>query len=62
MKGKIPELKDIEVGIAITHSDRSYNLALITKFESITDLEVYQGYIQYILKWQNILYLSEHPR
>ncbi|HEX3014469.1 MAG TPA: Dabb family protein [Methanobacterium sp.] len=62
MKGKIPELKDIEVGIDITHSDRSYNLALITKFESINDLEVYQGYIQYIFKWQNILYLSERPR
>ena len=42
MEGKIPGLKDIEVGIDITHSDRSYNLALITKFESITDLEAYQ--------------------
>lgn len=42
MKGKIQELKDIEVGVDITHSDRSYNLALITKFESINDLEAYQ--------------------
>lgn len=42
MEGKIQGLKDIEVGIDITHSDRSYNLALITKFESITDLEAYQ--------------------
>ncbi len=42
MKGKIPELKGMEVGTDITHSDRSYNLALITKFESINDLEAYQ--------------------
>ena len=42
MDGKIPELKDIEVGIDITHSDRSYNLALITKFDSLESLEAYQ--------------------
>lgn len=42
MDGKIPELKDIEVGIDITHSDRSYNLALMTKFDSLESLEAYQ--------------------
>jgi hypothetical protein len=42
MEGKIPELKYIEVGVDVTHSDRSYNLAFITKFESINDLEAYQ--------------------
>ncbi len=42
MKGKIPELKNIEVGVDITHSDRSYNLALMTKFDSLESLEAYQ--------------------
>ncbi len=42
MDGKIPELKNIEVGIDITHSDRSYNLALMTKFDSLESLEAYQ--------------------
>lgn len=42
MKGKIPELNSIEVGIDVTHSDRSYDLALITKFASARDLEAYQ--------------------
>lgn len=42
MDGKIPELKDIEVGINITHADRSYNLALVTKFDSLESLEAYQ--------------------
>jgi len=42
MKGKIPELKDIEVGIDVTHSDRSYDLTLITKFDSVEDLGAYQ--------------------
>jgi hypothetical protein len=42
MKGKIRELKHIEVGIDITNSDRSYDLALLTKFDSARDLEAYQ--------------------
>ncbi len=42
MEGKIQELKYIEVGIDVTHSDRSYDLALITKFDSVEDLEAYQ--------------------
>ena len=42
MKGRIPGLKDIEVGIDITNSDRSYDLALITKFDSVKDLDAYQ--------------------
>ena len=43
MKGKINELKHIEVGIDITNSDRSYDIALLTKFNSIQDLEAYQN-------------------
>ena len=42
MEGKIPELKGIEVGVDVTHSDRSYNLALMTKFDSLESLEAYQ--------------------
>lgn len=42
MEGKIGELKHIEVGRDITHSDRSYDVALLTKFESAEDLKSYQ--------------------
>ncbi|MGZ7117450.1 MAG: Dabb family protein, partial [Methanobacterium sp.] len=37
MKGKIKELKHIEVGIDVTNSDRSYDIALLTKFNSVQD-------------------------
>ncbi|MGZ7160988.1 MAG: Dabb family protein [Methanobacterium sp.] len=43
MKGKIKELKHIEVGIDVTNSDRSYDIALLTKFNSVQDLEAYQN-------------------
>jgi hypothetical protein len=42
MEGKIGVLLSIEVGVDIIHSDRSYDLALITKFNSLTDLDAYQ--------------------
>jgi Stress responsive A/B Barrel Domain. len=42
MEGKIDELKHIEVGIDVLHSDRSYDIALVTKFESLEALQAYQ--------------------
>jgi hypothetical protein len=54
MEGKIAELKHIEVGIDVIHSARSYDLALVTKFNALADLDAYQVHplhkevIQYI--------------
>lgn len=42
MDGKIPQLRHIEVGVDIVRSERSYDLALVTKFDSMEDLEAYQ--------------------
>lgn len=42
MKGKIPELLDIEVGIDVIRSDRSYDVALTTTFESLEAMNAYQ--------------------
>ncbi|CAM3511469.1 Dabb family protein [Marinicrinis lubricantis] len=42
MMGRIPELKSLQVGVDIVRSQRSYDLALITTFDSLDDLEAYQ--------------------
>jgi hypothetical protein len=42
MKGKIPDLLDIEVGVDVVRSERSYDVALITKHESLAAMERYQ--------------------
>ncbi len=44
MKGKIQQLRDIEAGIDVLHSERSYDLALVTKFDSMEDLRAYQAH------------------
>jgi len=42
MEGKIDVLKHLEVGIDVLHSERSFDIALVTKFESMEALEAYQ--------------------
>ena len=42
MKGKIEGMLDLEAGQDILHSERSYDLALITLFDSRESFESYQ--------------------
>jgi hypothetical protein len=42
MKGKIPLLRHLEVGMDVLHSERSYDIALITRFDSMDELKAYQ--------------------
>lgn len=41
MEGKITVLQSIEVGTDVLHSGRSYDIALITRFHSMDDLNAY---------------------
>lgn len=42
MSGKIAQLRHLEAGIDVIRSERSYDIALITKFDSLQDLQEYQ--------------------
>lgn len=42
MADKIPQLQHLEVGVDIIRSERSYDLALTTRFASLEDLQAYQ--------------------
>lgn len=42
MEGKIEQLKYIEVGVDILRTERSYDISLLTKFDSLADLDAYQ--------------------
>lgn len=44
MKGRIPTLLDIECGVDITRSGRSYDLALITRHADQAGLEAYAAH------------------
>jgi hypothetical protein len=42
MEGKIEQLLHLEVGADVLHTERSYDIVLITKFNSMADLDAYQ--------------------
>ena len=42
MKGRIEGMLDLEAGADVLHSERSYDLALITLFDSMESFRAYQ--------------------
>lgn len=42
MQGKIPQLRHLEAGVDFVRSERSFDVALYTKFDSREDLQAYQ--------------------
>jgi heme-degrading monooxygenase HmoA len=42
LEGKIPELRGFEVGADVLRSERSYDIALTARFDSLSDLQAYQ--------------------
>ena len=42
MEGRVPMLRHLEVGVDVIRSERSYDLALVTRFDSLADLQAYQ--------------------
>ncbi|OGU15839.1 MAG: stress responsive protein [Geobacteraceae bacterium GWC2_53_11] len=42
MDGKIDQLRHLEVGVDVIRSERSYDIALTTRFDSLEDLQAYQ--------------------
>lgn len=42
MAGNVPQLRHLEAGIDVIRSERSYDVALVTRFDSLDDLQAYQ--------------------
>jgi hypothetical protein len=42
MDGKIDLLRSLDVGVDVIRSERSYDIALTTRFDSLEDLQAYQ--------------------
>jgi len=55
MEGRIPDFHHFEVGVDIIRSKRSYDLALVAKFDSLEGFRAYQAHpahqevVRYIL-------------
>ncbi len=48
MAGKILQLRQLEVGVNLVHSEWSYDLALVARFDSLEDLQAYQVHPKHV--------------
>jgi hypothetical protein len=48
MKGKIPELLELEVGVDVLRSERSYDVALLSKHENMAAMQRYQVHPEHV--------------
>jgi hypothetical protein len=42
MRGRVEQLRHLEAGVDLIRSERSYDVALLTHFDSLDDLQAYQ--------------------
>lgn len=59
LEGQIPQLRQLEIGVDIAHTYRSYDLALVAKFDSLKDL---QSYLNHPLHVEVVKYLEGNRR
>jgi heme-degrading monooxygenase HmoA len=59
LKGPIPQLRHLEIGVNIVHTDRSYDLAVVAKFDSLEDLQSYQNHPLHV---EVVKYMQENRR
>ena len=45
----IPEIKRLEIGSDVTHSEASMDLVLLTEFDSVDDLKTYAEHPEHLL-------------
>jgi hypothetical protein len=42
LDGNVPTLNSIEVGVNVVHSDRAYDIGIVTRFDDLAAMEAYQ--------------------
>jgi hypothetical protein len=48
LKGVVPALKDIEIGLDLVGGDASKDMVLYSEFESLEDLQAYAGHPEHL--------------
>lgn len=59
LSGKVPHVKAIEVGTDVLRSERSYDISLTVKLDSLKDLELYQIHPEHVKVAQYIATIRE---
>lgn len=54
LPAQIPEIKHYEVGVNIVESARSYDIGLVSRFETLADLDIYSKHPAHVEALQYI--------
>ncbi|MCX5889775.1 MAG: Dabb family protein [Deltaproteobacteria bacterium] len=54
MEGKIPECRQLEVGVNLVQSYRSYDLSLVVRFDSLEGFQAYQNHPAHVEVVKNL--------
>jgi len=59
LAGRVPQLRSFEVGADIVRSERAFDLALVATFDSLADLQAYQGHPHHVQVGNHMRGLAE---
>lgn len=59
LAGAIPSLRSIEVGVDVVRSGRSYDLAVVARFDDLAGLEAYQAHPVHVPVRQRLTEVTE---
>jgi len=48
LEGRVPVIRSIEVGVDVLRSQRSFDIALTVRFDTLADLEAYQSHPEHV--------------
>jgi len=66
LKDEIPLIKSLEVGVDILHTERSFDIVLYSKFDSLEDMQAYQvhpahvKFSEYIQTVKDVIYAVDY--
>jgi hypothetical protein len=59
LAGRVPQLRSLEVGENIVHTERAFDLALLATFDSLADLQAYQAHPDHVKVGSHMRGLAE---
>ena len=56
----VPQIQELEVDVDITRDERAYDVVLITRFDTVSDLEAYSIHPDHVPIKKEMALLAEH--
>jgi flavin reductase (DIM6/NTAB) family NADH-FMN oxidoreductase RutF len=55
LRNTVPQIRELEIGANIVPSERAYDLALVTRFDSVEDMKAYQSHPDHVKVLEEVI-------